>query len=92
VKKTSRSIAAAVVISMAGVTACFAAELPTYETKGLPISPVQLRVTEAADIEQQAPVPASTLTPLQQMVLTPRSKVKAATVGLGRTEIAGSIR
>jgi hypothetical protein len=91
VKKTCRSIAAAV-ISMAGVTACAAAELPTYETKGLPISAVQLRVTGAADIEQQAAVPASMLTPLQRMVLTPRSKVKAATAAPGRTEIAGSIR
>jgi len=81
VKKTSLSIALAAVISVAGGTAGFAAELPSYETTGLPISAVQLRVLGIADVQQQAPVSTSTLTPLQLSVLTPRTKTKTATTG-----------
>ena len=49
-KKTYLSIAAAALISIAGATAGFAAELPAYETSGLPISAVQLRVLGAAGV------------------------------------------
>jgi hypothetical protein len=82
VKKTYLSIAAAAAVLIAGGTAGFAAELPTYETTGLPISAVQLRVLGVADVQQQAPVSTSTLTPLQLSVLTPRTKTKTATTGL----------
>jgi hypothetical protein len=85
VKKTSLSIAVAAVISVAGGTAGFAAELSTYETAGLPISAVQLGVLGVADVQQQAPVSTSTLTPLQLSVLTPRTKTKTATVAPGGT-------
>jgi len=44
VKKTCLSIAAAAVISIAGGTAGFAAELPAYQAAGLPISAVQAQV------------------------------------------------
>jgi hypothetical protein len=81
VKKTYLSIAAAAAVLIAGGTAGFAAELPTYETTGLPISAVQLRVLGVADVQQQAPVSTSTLTPLQLSVLTPRTKTKTATTG-----------
>ena len=73
--KTLLSIAVAAVISVAGGTAGFAAELPSYQTAGLPISAVQLRV---ADVRQQPPVSTSTLTPVQLSVLTPRTKTKTA--------------
>jgi hypothetical protein len=92
VKKTYLSIAAAAVISIAGVTAGFAAELPSYEATGLPISSVQVRVLGAANVREQTPVPASTVTPLQRSVLTPRAKMTTATAAPGRTETAGSLR
>jgi len=91
VKKTSLFIAAAV-ISIAGGTAGFAAELPTYEATGLPISSVQVRVLGAANVQQQAPVPTSTVTPVQLGVLTPRTKITTATVAPARAETVGTIR
>jgi len=91
VKKTSLSIAAAAVILIAGGTAGFAAELPTYETTGLPISAVQLRVLEAANVQEKSAVPTSTLTPHQLSVLTPRTKLTTATVGPAQTETGRSI-
>lgn len=91
-KKTYLSIAAAAVISIAGGTATFAAELPTYETRGLPISAVQLRVLGAANVQQQSPVPTSTATPHQLSVLTPRTKITTATAAPTRTQTGRSIR
>ena len=61
-KKTYLSIAAAALISIAGATAGFAAELPSYETKGLPISAVQVSVLGAADVREQSPALTSTAT------------------------------
>ena len=78
-KKTFLSIAAVALISMTGGTAGFAAELPTYETTGLPISAVQLQVLGAANVRQQAPAPTTTASPHQLSVLTPRTKIKTAT-------------
>jgi hypothetical protein len=78
VQKTSLTIAAAV-ISMAGATAGVAAELPTYETKGLPMSAVQLRVLGAAEVRQQSPALTSTITAHQLSVLTPRKTRTAET-------------
>jgi hypothetical protein len=87
VKKTYLSIAAAAVISMAGGTAGFAAELPTYEAAGLPISAVQVQVLGAANVREQAPVPTSAASPQ-----TPRAKLTTATAASIRTETARSIR
>src|SRR5437870_12031370 len=53
VKKTYLSIAAAA-FSIAGATAGFAAGLPTYETKGLPISAAEVRGLGAADGREQS--------------------------------------
>ena len=91
-KKTYLSIAAAAVISIAGGTAGFAAELPTYEAAGLPISALQLQVLGAANVQEQSPVPTSTASPHQLRVLTPRTKMKTATVAPARTETTRSIR
>ena len=75
-KKTYLSIA----LSIAGATASFAAELPSYETKGLPISAVQVRVLGAADVrEQLRPALTSTATAHQLSVLTPRKTRTAET-------------
>ncbi len=90
-KKTSLSIAAAAVL-IAGGTAGFAAELPTYEVTGLPISPVQVQVLGAANVREQSPVSTSAASPHQLSVLTPRAKMTTATVAPTRTETGRSIR
>jgi hypothetical protein len=76
VKTLSLPIAAA--LSIVGATAAFAAELPTYDTTGFPISPVQVGVLGAANVQEQSPVATSTLTPVQLSVLTPRTKLTTA--------------
>ena len=70
-KNIALSIAAAAV-SIAGSTA-LAAELPTYEVNGFPVSPVQVQLLGAGNAREQA---ASTITP---SVLTPRRKTQTAT-------------
>ena len=80
-KKTYLSIAVAAVISISSGRVGVAAELPNYETTGLPISAVQVQVLGAANVQQQSPVQTSTATPLQLSVLTPRTKTKTATAG-----------
>jgi hypothetical protein len=82
VKTIHLSIAAALIL-LAGGTASFAAELPSYEAAGLPISPVQVGVLGAANAREQSPVATSTVTPVQLSVLTPRTKVTAATRTVG---------
>jgi hypothetical protein len=89
-KKTSLFVAAAV-ISLAAGTAGFAAELPTYQTSGLPMSSVQVQVLGAADLQQQAPAPASALTPVQLSVLTPRTNMTTAGIAPARNDTARSI-
>ena len=89
-KKTYLSIAAAV-ISIAGGPASFAAELPSYETTGLPISAVQVRVLGAANVQEQSPVLTSTASPHQLSVLTPRAKITTASAPT-RSETDRSIR
>jgi hypothetical protein len=84
VKKSYLSIAAAA-LSIAGATAGFAAELPTYETKGLPISAAQVGVLGAADVQEQSPVLTSTATAHQLSVLTPRTTRTAETAAPART-------
>jgi hypothetical protein len=91
-KKTYLSIAAAAVISMAGGTAGFAAELPTYQSAGLPISAAQVQVLGAANVEEQSPVQTATASPHQLKVLTPRMKMTTATAAPTRIETARSIR
>jgi hypothetical protein len=93
VNKTYLSIAAAAaVISMAGATAGFATELPAYEAAGLPISAVQAQLLGAANVGEVSPMPTSAVSPHQLSVLTPRTKLKTATVAPARIETARSIR
>jgi hypothetical protein len=87
VKKTSLSLAAVVAIVIAGATTSFAAELPTYEAKGLPISPVQASLLGATSAEQSQIVP-SAVSPHQVSVLTPRRKVNTATAAPVTTGVA----
>jgi hypothetical protein len=85
VKKTTLSIAAIAAFTIASATAGFAAELPSYEANGLPISSVQVRVLGAADVREQSPALTSTLTAHQLSVLTPRTTRTAETVGPTQT-------
>ncbi|XSC47009.1 hypothetical protein ACF1BQ_016195 [Bradyrhizobium sp. RDT10] len=78
-KQTYLTIAAAALISIAGATAGFAAELPTYEAKSLPISAAQVRVLGAAGVQEQSRVQTSTATAHQLSVLTPRTTRTAET-------------
>ena len=78
VKKSYLSIAAAA-LSIVGATAGFAAELPSYETKGLPISAAQIGVLGAANVREQSPVSTATASPHQLSVLTPRTTRTAET-------------
>jgi hypothetical protein len=57
--------------------------LPTYEVSGLPISPVQAALLGAANVREQSPT-AATASPHQLQVLTPRQKLKTATVAPAR--------
>ena len=87
-KKISLSIATAAVLAMTAVTGAVAAELPTYEKAGLPVSAVQLQVLGAENVQEASPV-ATLITPVQFSELTPRHKI---TTAQGRTEIGYAIR
>ncbi|MDA9515687.1 hypothetical protein XI04_21895 [Bradyrhizobium sp. CCBAU 11430] len=78
--KKTLSIAAAI-LTIAGSTAAFAAELPTYETNGFPVTPLQVRVLGAGHVEQQTAASTTLASVHQAKVLSPR-KVKTATVGV----------
>lgn len=86
VKRVSLAIAAA--ISVAGGTAAIAAELPTYEVTGFPISPVQLRLLGPANVQERSPTPTVAATRHQVDVLTGQPGVttiaptRAGTTGL----------
>jgi hypothetical protein len=82
-KKICLSITTAAVIVMAGGSAGFAAELPAYGANGFPISPVQVRVLGAANVQERSVAPSSTVTPVQLSVLTPRAKTTAAARTVG---------
>jgi hypothetical protein len=88
VKKISLSIAVGAVLAIASVTASVAAELPTYEKTGLPISAVQVQVLGAANVQQSSPVITS-VSPHQRSVLTPRGKVSTVAAAPGRSETVG---
>ncbi len=79
--KKTLSIAAAILMIVGG-TAAVAAELPTYEANGLPVSPLQVRVLGAAHVEQQVAAPATVASVHQAKVLSPR-KVTTADVTTG---------
>lgn len=80
-----KTLSIAAFLTIAGGTAAFAAELPTYEANGFPVSPLQLRVLGAAHVEQQVAAPSAIASVHQAKVLSPR-KVKTANVitGAGR--------
>jgi len=90
------SIAAAAALMLGGVGAT-AAELPTYEVMGFPITPHQLVALGPADAEQG--LPASTLTkagmpasPHQIAVLTPRRVIDQRIANIGGRATTGLAR
>jgi hypothetical protein len=87
VKRVSLAIAAA--ISIAGSAAAFAAELPTYEVTGFPISPVQLRLLGPANVQEQSPMPAIAATPHQVGVLTGQPGMTTGTIAPTRIGTSG---
>ena len=86
------SITTTMLTVLCGLTA-EASELPTFERLGFPITPTQVSVLGAADVQESSPVPTHTLagmpaSPHQVAVLTPRPRVadqvrpgKLATIG-----------
>lgn len=66
---------AAVAMIVAGCTGTIAAELPSFEAAGFPISPVQAQLLGAANVNEPSPAltAGSILTPHQAAVLTPRA-------------------
>jgi hypothetical protein len=79
------SIAAAAVFMIGGIGAA-AAELPSYEVTGFPITPLQLVALAPAHAEQElpavtAPAAAMAVSPHQIAVLTPRRQEHARVFG-----------
>ena len=72
-------VAAVAAISIAGATAGFAGQLPSYEARGFPISPVQAVLLGAADVREQPSASTIAASPHQLSVLTPHRKLTAAT-------------
>jgi hypothetical protein len=85
-------VATVAAISIAGSTGGFAAELPSYEAKGFPISPVQAGLLGAADIREQSPVSTTAASPHQLGVLAPHRKLKTAKATPGGTEAGRAVR
>jgi hypothetical protein len=85
VKKISLSVAAVAMFAITAAGGAVAAELPSYEKAGMPVSAVQLQVMGAENVQQVSPATTSA-TPVQLSVLTPRNKV---TTAQGRSETIG---
>lgn len=71
------------VMFLSSAAAASAAELPTFEIGGLPLTQHQLTVLNGRSVQEQSPVASLTLagmpaSPAQIAVLTPRSKQKFA--------------
>lgn len=88
-------LSAAVTLLMLKGAAVAAAELPTYELMGFPISPHQFSVMGSANVQEAAPTPTLTLdgmpaSPHQIAVLTqpPRITDEASTVGSTKSAAA----
>lgn len=76
--------AAAAALTLSGASAV-AAELPTFEALGFPITLHQAAVLGAAHVEERSPAPTLTLggmpaSPVQVLVLTPPAREVAAAI------------
>ena len=64
---------------IAGSTAAFASELPSYEVTSFPITATQVQILGGAGVEEQSASPAMIVagmpaSPVQASVLSPRAK------------------
>src|SRR4051812_36448068 len=87
------SIAPVVAAFILSGASAFAAELPTYEIAGFPISPHQFVAVPSADVQERAPTAMLTLSgmpasPLQIMVLTSRPRTAAGATVTTLTQAA----
>jgi hypothetical protein len=85
---------AAITAAMLSGTNAIAAELPTFEAMGFPITPVQISVLAAAHVQERSPVPTLALggmpaSPVQIAVLTPRVREVAAVTNPDQTNLPG---
>ena len=90
------SIAVAAALMMGGVEAT-AAELPTYEVMGFPITPHQLVALGSANAQERAPAVTLTLagmpaSPHQIAVLTPRQRPTEQIASSGERMATGPAR
>ena len=90
------SIAAAAALMMGGVGAT-AAELPTYEVMGFPITPHQLVALGPANAQERAPTARLSLagmpaSPHQIAVLTPRQRPTGQIASGGERKATGLAR
>jgi hypothetical protein len=74
------TIAAITIVILKGAATASAAELPTYELAGLPVTAHQISVVGSARVEEASPAPTMTLdgmpaSPHQIAVLTPHRKI-----------------
>lgn len=79
------------------ITRASAAELPTFELAGFPITAHQVALIGGTNVEEQAPTPTLMLngmpaSPHQIAVLAPRSKVTAATTAAKQASVGLSAR
>ncbi len=78
--KSLISVAAITITTVTIVTGASAADLPSYEVMGLPITLHQISVVGSANVKEQSPSPSLTMagmpaSPHQVAVLTPRPRV-----------------
>jgi hypothetical protein len=78
---------AATAALMLGGAGAAAAELPTFETMGFPITPHQVQVVGAARVQERSPTPTLMLggmpaSPHQVAVLTPRPRMTEHRMGM----------
>ena len=88
---------AAVAALVTGGVAAKAAELPTYEVMGFPITPHQLVALGPANAQEQAPAVTLTLAGMpasahQIAVLTPRQRPTEQTASSGKPMTTGLVR
>jgi hypothetical protein len=85
---------AATVLMLGGASAA-AAELPTYEIMGFPITQHQLAAVNSAHVQERSPSPTLTLggmpaSPHQTAVLMPRSRITEQQVA-GKSGVSSAV-
>ena len=86
---------AAIAATMLDASGLAAAELPSFELMGLPITAHQVAVLGGAHVQERAPIPTLTLggmpaSPHQLAVLTPRQRIIDEAVAANLTKADAS--